>query len=93
MPRYEDIDWRGLNFSREQFDELMSVDRAAWMKEILWHEELFIKLYDRLPKELLFVRDLLLSACGARPTTGTCPCEPTWRRGALMPGSRMGSRL
>jgi phosphoenolpyruvate carboxykinase (GTP) len=29
---------------------------------MLLHEELFIKLYDRLPKELRSVRDLLMSA-------------------------------
>lgn len=63
MPRYDDIDWRGLeNFSRDQFKELMSVDREVWEQEILTHEALFMKLYDRLPKELLFVRDLILSS-------------------------------
>lgn len=61
MPRYEDIDWRGLEFSRDQFDELMVVEREDWEQELVSHEELFVKLYDRLPKELLFIRDLILS--------------------------------
>ena len=29
MPRYEDIDWRGLPFPRRQFDELQAVDPRA----------------------------------------------------------------
>ena len=54
MPRYEDLDWRGLeDFTRQQFNELMSIDRDLWQHELLSHEELFVKLYDRLPKELL----------------------------------------
>jgi phosphoenolpyruvate carboxykinase (GTP) len=68
MPRYEDIDWRGLeDFSREQFNEIMSVDRDLWQQELLSHEELFIKLYDRLPKELLFIRELILSGLWRSP--------------------------
>ncbi|MEX0681169.1 MAG: phosphoenolpyruvate carboxykinase (GTP) [Balneolales bacterium] len=68
MPRYEDIDWNGLdNFSREQFHDLMSVDREIWKKEVLSHEELFSKLYDRLPKEFLFMRELLRSSLWRSP--------------------------
>ena len=38
---------------------------------MLAHDELFIRLMDRLPKEMLAIRDLTLSAlCGAPPTTG-----------------------
>ncbi|MFL9823336.1 phosphoenolpyruvate carboxykinase (GTP) [Rhodoplanes sp. SY1] len=66
-PTYDDIDWRGSDFTHEQFEEVMSVDRAEWMKEILSHEELFIKLFDRLPKELLAVRDLILSGLYRSP--------------------------
>jgi phosphoenolpyruvate carboxykinase (GTP) len=68
MPRYEDLDWRGLtDFTREQFNELMSVDRNAWRQELLSHEELFVKLYDRLPKEMLFIRELILSSLWRSP--------------------------
>jgi phosphoenolpyruvate carboxykinase (GTP) len=39
VPRYDDIDWRGLDFSREQFDEVMSVDRGAWQQAELAAED------------------------------------------------------
>lgn len=61
MPRYQDLDWRGLNYSEEQFNALMEIDRDMWLKEIASHDELFFKLYDRLPKEMTFIRELLLS--------------------------------
>jgi phosphoenolpyruvate carboxykinase (GTP) len=62
MPRYEDIDWRGLeDFTPQRFHEVMAVDREQWSHEVLLHEELFIKLYDRLPKEMRFVRELIMS--------------------------------
>ncbi|XSG73505.1 phosphoenolpyruvate carboxykinase (GTP) [Herpetosiphon llansteffanensis] len=67
MPRYQDLDWSGLDFSEEQFHELMSVDRDDWNKEILSHEELFIKLYDRMPKEFLSIRELILSSLWRSP--------------------------
>jgi phosphoenolpyruvate carboxykinase (GTP) len=68
VPRYEDIDWRGLkNFSRKKFQKLMAVDRDEWNEEILSHEELFIKLYDKLPKELIFIRELILSSLWRSP--------------------------
>jgi phosphoenolpyruvate carboxykinase (GTP) len=68
MPRYEDMDWTGLeHFTREQFNALMSVDRREWIQEVLSHEELFLKLYDRLPKEMIFLRELLLSALWRSP--------------------------
>jgi phosphoenolpyruvate carboxykinase (GTP) len=68
MPHYEDLDWRGLeDFTPEKFHELMSVDREQWVQEVLSHEELFFKLYDRLPKELIFIRELTLSALWRSP--------------------------
>jgi phosphoenolpyruvate carboxykinase (GTP) len=68
MPRFEDVDWRGLeDFTRERFGELQSIDRDVWARELLAHEELFSNLYDRLPKEMIFIRQLLLSALFRSP--------------------------
>ncbi len=67
-PRYEDLDWRGLErFPPEGFQELMAVDRDGWVNELISHEELLIRLYDRLPKELIFIRELILSGLWRSP--------------------------
>ena len=60
QPRYEDIDWTGLDFSKERFEELQRVDRAAWRQEVIGHEELFLDLHDHLPKEMVYERELLI---------------------------------
>jgi len=68
MPRYEDLDWTGLeNFTREDFARLMNVEREPGKKELLSHEELFERMYDKLPKEFLFMRELLLSSLWRSP--------------------------
>jgi phosphoenolpyruvate carboxykinase (GTP) len=59
-PRYEDMDWTGLDFSREKFEELQHFDHAAWRKEIMEHEELFLDLHAHLPKEMIYERELLI---------------------------------
>jgi len=60
VPSYEDIDWTGLDFSRERWDEVMEVDNEVWKLQTLQHEELFLKLSDHLPRELLFEREMLV---------------------------------
>jgi phosphoenolpyruvate carboxykinase (GTP) len=67
VPRFEDIDWNGLSFSKEDFHRVMSIDRDVWQQEIVSHEELFVKLFDRLPKELVAVRALILSSLWRMP--------------------------
>jgi phosphoenolpyruvate carboxykinase (GTP) len=68
MPRYEDINWKGLeSFSFEMFSKVMSVNQEAWKREALSHEELFLKLYDRLPKELVYEKELLISRLWRSP--------------------------
>lgn len=59
-PFYEDITWTGLEFPREKFGKLQEVDRAAWKKEVMGHEELFIQLHDHLPPEMIYERELLI---------------------------------
>jgi phosphoenolpyruvate carboxykinase (GTP) len=51
-PRYEDLNWTGLNFSAEQFATVTSIDKAAWEAELKLHEDLFKQLEHHLPKEL-----------------------------------------
>ena len=59
MPRYDDIEWHGLEgVSRAQFDELMSVDAELWQQELQAHGELFEKLKSRLPRQLTLKREL-----------------------------------
>jgi phosphoenolpyruvate carboxykinase (GTP) len=60
VPRYEDIDWTGLDFPQDRFELLQAFDRAAWRREVIGHEELFLDLHDRLPKELVYERELLI---------------------------------
>jgi len=61
VPRYEDIDWEGLNFTREQWDAVMAVDRERWRQVLsLQHEESFLKLHEHLPKEMVYERELLV---------------------------------
>jgi phosphoenolpyruvate carboxykinase (GTP) len=60
MPRYEDIEWRGLDFSQEQFEKLQAFDRVAWRSEVIEHEELFIELHSHLPPEMIYERELLI---------------------------------
>ncbi len=51
-PRYQDINWSGLDFSAQQFNQVTHIDQAAWRKELELHAELFGQLRHRLPKEL-----------------------------------------
>jgi len=64
------LEWPPRSGKEREFPE---VDRAEWLKEILDHEELFMKLYRRLPREILSVRDLLLS--------GLCRSPERWENG------------
>jgi len=56
----EDINWDGLDFPKEKFEELQRLDRTAWRREVIGHEELFLDLHDHLPKELIYERELLI---------------------------------
>ena len=51
-PRYEDLRWDGLAFTREQFDSVIGIEPAAWQQELALHQELFTQLAHGLPPEL-----------------------------------------
>jgi len=60
MPRYKDIDWTGLeSVTQEQFDELMKIDTALWQKELESHGEFFAKMKNRMPEELVLIKQML----------------------------------
>jgi len=62
VPRDEDFDLEELdNFRREDFELLFEIDPKEWQREIVSQEELFLRLYPQLPKELIFQRELLIS--------------------------------
>ncbi|HMZ59221.1 MAG TPA: phosphoenolpyruvate carboxykinase (GTP), partial [Leptospiraceae bacterium] len=67
VPKYEDLDWSGIDFPREKFNEVMEIDREMWKKEISSHDELFSKLYDRLPKEFTYIKELITSSLWRSP--------------------------
>ncbi len=53
IPRFEDLQWRGLErFTREQYEEIARVDGPAWRKEVESHDELLGRLGAHLPREL-----------------------------------------
>jgi phosphoenolpyruvate carboxykinase (GTP) len=51
-PSYGELNWQGLDFTPEQFKQVIGIDVAAWQKELELHQELFQQLEHRLPQEL-----------------------------------------
>ncbi len=64
-PRYEDLTWTGLAFTPEQYQSVISIDRAAWAAELGLHAELFEKLTPRLPEQLLAAKKRIEEALAA----------------------------
>ncbi|TAL57248.1 phosphoenolpyruvate carboxykinase (GTP) [Pandoraea sp.] len=64
-PRYEDLDWAGLTFTEQQFEQVTSIDRDAWRHELALHGELFEKLKHGMPEALLQAKARLEAQLGA----------------------------
>ena len=62
VPTYEDLNWEGTEFTKEQFDLITNQDKDQWVTEIESHTELFNKLGERLPKALKERQAALLEA-------------------------------
>jgi phosphoenolpyruvate carboxykinase (GTP) len=57
MPNYEDIDWSGTDFSKEEFAGVTSLDKQAWLSELEGVKDWFGKMGDKLPAKLADIRD------------------------------------
>ncbi|MEH6606227.1 MAG: phosphoenolpyruvate carboxykinase domain-containing protein, partial [Pseudomonadales bacterium] len=64
VPRYQDINWTGLEFSEDQFDALMRFDAAASVREVNDQDALFDKFGDRLPAEMRAQQQAALKRLG-----------------------------
>jgi len=51
-PKFNDLNWDGLDFTQQQFEKITSIDHSAWVAELNLHTELFEKLEYHLPSEL-----------------------------------------
>ena len=69
VPSFDDIEWKGLDYPKDKFQDLMSIDQQAGVSEARSQEELFDKFLDRLPKEMFFERELLKSRLWRAPET------------------------
>jgi phosphoenolpyruvate carboxykinase (GTP) len=61
-PSHGDLIWEGLDFTEEQFNQVISIDKAAWNEELKLHEELFTQLSHGLPTELITTKAKLEQA-------------------------------
>src|SRR5262245_53107269 len=53
IPRYDDLQWVGLEqLERARYEEIAKVDEPAWGEELKSHDELFAKLGTRVPQAL-----------------------------------------
>jgi phosphoenolpyruvate carboxykinase (GTP) len=51
-PAYQEMNWSGLAFTEQQFQQVTQIDKQAWGAEIELHKELFNQLSYHLPEEL-----------------------------------------
>jgi len=59
-PHFEEFNTEGLSdFTEEQFDAAMAFNPDEWKEELVSQSELYLRLYDHLPKELVFQKELL----------------------------------
>ena len=59
IPKYEDFNFKGLEFSKADFDKVMAFNPDEWKREVISQGELFLKLFNSIPKELVYERELL----------------------------------
>jgi phosphoenolpyruvate carboxykinase (GTP) len=62
VPGPDDFDLEGMkDFNPEKLQAAQSIEMEDWRRELIQQDELFLKLYSHLPKELIFQRELLVA--------------------------------
>lgn len=62
VPRDGDVDLEGLpGFSGEKFAAAQEINIEEWKKECIQQDEFYVKIYNLLPKEMIFQRELLIA--------------------------------
>jgi phosphoenolpyruvate carboxykinase (GTP) len=64
MPRYGDIDWRGLDYPEMRFEELMSENPSTLGDQVHSNDEFFAAFGDRFPPELKAEEQTILRHLG-----------------------------
>jgi len=60
IPHWGELNTEGLGgFNKETFETAMAISGIEWRPELLSLGELYLNLYDHMPKELVFQRELL----------------------------------
>lgn len=62
VPTARSFDLQGLEeMTPAKFDQLQAINHEEWRREIIMQEDLFMRLYSHIPKELIFQRELLVA--------------------------------
>jgi phosphoenolpyruvate carboxykinase (GTP) len=62
VPGATSFDLEGLEgYTPERLEQAQTINYEDWKRELLQQDELFMKLYSHLPKELIFQRELLVA--------------------------------
>ena len=58
-PYYADLNWTGLDYAPDRYEQVMKIDSAMWSRELVAHDELFAKLGAKRPAALIAERERL----------------------------------
>lgn len=98
LPRYQDMEWKGLDMSTERFSNLMKIDRAEWERELAGRAEFFAKLGSQAPAvfstlEKRVKSEFELSQNSSSVTGGSIPGMPSGiSNRVIQPGIESGNQ-
>jgi len=63
IPKYEDIDWEGLNYSKEDFDKVMAIDKSKVKKQAEDNTDYLTNKIGHTAPELIAVSEDIIKRC------------------------------